>query len=280
MRDLDPLIKAELQKNGVAVTHLLTLTQGVNSARFTTWNESLIHDGNTYLPRAFRYRPFEAGQDVRTINAEMEVDNIDLALTALAFGSGSKPNALKMEMKLAFLDMTAGFSVISDPTGPIPIFYGRASIGELNRETANFYIVSEARRVKEVLPRRTFSDMCSWRFTDPTTCKATAFEHLGFTIDSATLQTITDAALVGEPDDRYKDGYITLLDAPFSGLRVRLSGFDGTNGVLTLENPLSQAPAGTYDLRSGCSRSFQVCETRYNNADRFGAFPNRPRRIK
>ena len=161
--------------------------------------------------------------------------------------------------------------------------YKLAFKGIAGRVAYNFHSVSitfmdKFNLHRKQIPRYLYQESCPYRLFS-TKCGLTkATWKTSGTVDSATSDTMTDAALT-EADDYWNFGYIEMTSGAADGDKRMIVDFDAGTDKITILRPWTTTPSGgdTYDIYPHCQKKYTLCDSIFSNSDNYGGCMHIPR---
>jgi len=135
MRYLDARVLDQLQNEEIRIFSLLYLE--VSGSYFTDCDIPLYVDGNLYTPHPYRIQPITYGADQLVLTMDVEVANLDQALTT--YFVGGTPQKTDVTLKLIALD--SDLKPVAQVTGPVAYWPCDDGFGDtLRDESGNGHI--------------------------------------------------------------------------------------------------------------------------------------------
>jgi len=157
-------------------------------------------------------------------------------------------------------------------------FKGVISTVNINDEIIEMTVRNNLNLLKNLMPRRKYSEGCPWAFGD-SNCTLTLS---GLKVSSTTeagsdTDTIVDTALT-EADHYWRGGYVEMTSGTDSGLKREVKSFTAATDTVELLRPFPNTTLGeTYDIYPHCEKNYTRCDTDFSNSDHFGGFQHIPR---
>jgi uncharacterized phage protein (TIGR02218 family) len=156
----------------------------------------------------------------------------------------------------------------------------RGSIGEVKRQETAFS--TEFRSLVHRLNQRTgrsYQRTCDAIVGDER-CKVNlntaTYRGLG-TVTSAAGRNIIASGLGTYAAGFFSNGKLTFTSGPNNGLTFEVKFHPTTSSLTLWDVPPGAVVAGnTFEVRAGCSNSFETCKTKFNNVANFQGFPYIP----
>lgn len=247
---------------------LLQINYSTNQWYYTSSQESIIYNGNTYIPLAYERSSLVADDDTAksslTIKLPQDVPVAELyriqppseVVTVTVFGEHYLDNDFQTFWK----------GRIVNATQSPPLF-------EITCES----LFSSLQRVGL---RRRYSTQCSHVLYGPKcTVAREAFKTSGV-VTALTGATVRVAAVIGQPTDYFAGGYINWVhnvrnNNEFRMIRASVS----INGDLVLASqPTGLSIGQTVSIYAGCDHTLPTCINKFNNSLNFGGTPYIPQK--
>jgi len=252
--------------------------------RWTTWGNSLVVSGNTYLAYGLGTAPL-VKRGPYTRRSRLTVDTLDFDLN----GKGVTLGGVAMPLRAVqgyFDGARVQLDVLIMPTPgdvttftPISSYFeGRVAFVEPVGPRVRLRCKSELELLSLKLPKFLAQPSCGNVVYD-TNCalvKATYTDAATATGGTTATVTTATAAVTGKAAAYYELGVVKFTSGSLSGLRrsVKVS----LAGTITLALPLPSAPqAGdTFTIFPGCDRSRTMCNAKFSNLVHFRGYPHIP----
>ena len=131
----------------------------------------------------------------------------------------------------------------------------------------------------------TVSRRCRWPRVGSTDCgvNMTPYEESGSVSSVVTQRRVMQTGLTTQPDNYYRDGWITFTSGENEGLEYKIYSSTQTGGVITLIFPTKYdvSASDTFTITPGCNGTESDCKGNNdrpwaNNFLNFGGFPHVP----
>lgn len=157
-------------------------------------------------------------------------------------------------------------------------FKGVMSTVNINDEVLEMVIRNNLNLLKNLMPRRKYSEGCPHAFGD-TECTLIidSLKVSSTTEAGSDTITIVDTALT-EDDNYWRGGYVEMTSGSDSGLKREVKAFTAATDTVDLLRPFPNTTLGeTYDIFPHCEKNFDRCDVDFANSIHFGGFQNIPR---
>jgi uncharacterized phage protein (TIGR02218 family) len=124
--------------------------------------------------------------------------------------------------------------------------------------------------------RRSYSRMCPHVLYGDTGCRLLAADFVEVcTVLSVLGTTVTSAEFDAQPDGFFDGGYLEFEKSPGVFDRRAIRSHVGATVIVTHGFP-TLADGDVINAYPGCDHTFATCQSKFNNTDNFGGFPNIP----
>ncbi len=254
-------VYATLERIGGRPIELYTFRRGALTWYYTSSHAEQTVGGITYTPAAVKRGNVEQKQDTA---GEQVVITLPLELNV--------GQALLVENSEPFYASIQRIQTSGDPIkGPL---LGEMVSVKFSGDTAELTIATVEHRFKTLIPRVPVMRTCPWAVYS-TQCGADKvdFAH-ETTVTDITGQVITVDSLTDTTTGFYYNGIVQLA----SGRLLFIVNHVGLELTIWSPMPAELAVDDTITVYPGCDKQFTTCETKFDNAEHFGGFPNLPDR--
>lgn len=237
---------------------LYTIQLKTGELRIAACDQDITFNGKQYLALPIERGAIKRGVDNKIDTCEIRIGNVDQSMT-LALFQGFDFRGCKCYIhRILYPDSLQDASLI------VPVFSGILDSPYLNNK--EFKVTILAQVPNQQCPNRKCQLTCNAKFADPEECGVVKVIRTGTANpDLSTKNHIYDTARLGEPENYWKDGIITI---GYESRRIKQS----KDGYIYLEYPFILQPTGSYIIEQGCDKTFKTCKERYNNGRNFSGF--------
>lgn len=285
MRAASDALKNLLVGNQYLMADLYTITlQSGAVYRYTSYDQTLIYEGNTYLANDVMMErsnlKFQVGVQVDTLEviAYANLYNLIDGTPFLQFvHNGGLDNARIALDRMFFSPVIDGTAPTTSSAGVVRMFEGRVADIEVTRTKATISVNSDVELLNIKMPKNLYQSSCMHNLYDTgcTLLKAdfainSTVSALGSTLNSITASSLTQAS------GWFNNGFLIFTSGPNEGVRKTVNAF--ASGVLTFSRPLAaQCNIGdTFVIYPGCDKTQTTCTTKFSNVIHFRGYPYIP----
>jgi uncharacterized phage protein (TIGR02218 family) len=232
-------------------------------------NDEIVYNGNTYERIPIKRDKIEFSQDINksplNITLSREAELTDL------FRDNPPTGVFEIIVRrFHFGDSTA------DPDNVVTLWQGRiVNIKYLNNGSVVIRGESLQTSMRRALLRRFYQPNCPYvLYGNSCTVDETAYKT------DVTLSSVSGITLVSSgfnvDSPQYIGGFIIFSD-PLNFTTGRRYIKSHSGDTITIERPSSALEIGTVvEAYPGCTRTMEICRSRFSNLDNYGGFPYMP----
>jgi hypothetical protein len=263
------IAESQKQQNRPAELYMIFLDQVTlyytpHPVNVTFFNESGV--SQVYTPFAVERSSVKINMSSMANSVTLKFGNVDLTMGALA--AYSEFEGRRCRIIQVYLD------ILNDPGNFKYVFDGRMHVpsggNQINDEEFTIEVVSPIGLSGFTVPREGYQRNCNIDEFGSSMCGVNKGIVSGTVTSIDPTHTILTLSGRTEAADWFKDGVLTIASE-----KKKIIASNGA--LITVEYPFETAEVNdAYSMRRGCDKTFETCNTRFNNLVNFRGFRSVP----
>jgi uncharacterized phage protein (TIGR02218 family) len=247
---------------------LLMVSYLTNHWYYTTAEDAIVHDGNTYTPLPIKHDAIESTGDIARSNCTIHVPQ-DCPVGEL----------FRVQPPSGVVSVTLFVKHVEDAEVKA-VWKGRITNVEWSQPWLALQTESLFTSLKRVGLRRKYAVQCPLALyvTGHGQCNVSkAAFKVDYVVTSISGATVNCAAAVGAAVDHFAGGFVTWVHAEKGYLEQRMVKSSDASGNLVLTSqPPGLVVGMTISTYPGCDHLPETCHSKFNNSLNYGGMPYIP----
>jgi len=265
-KSLPTAIQQEIAKDENQPIHLVTINLDEVTLRYTDYDTDVTFGGNLYTAKGMSFDPASYSLSLEVDEVELHLDNVQRDMSSLL-------ETYEFQGRWCTIQKTFA-NLLDNSENVITLFSGRMYHPRVNEQEFVITVRSLLSTLNKEIPTRLYQKFCQWEFGG-TECglniTVSPYKETGTAGAGSTSLKLVDPART-EEENWWKYGVLKMTSGANSGYRREiLSSAPGEVRLLVaFPNPIAEGDS--YEIQTGCKKTFAECSNKYSNDDNFGGF--------